>query len=174
MDIPQPNTVWWNDGHGNFIDSGQRLGLAHSTDVALGDMDGDSDLDAFITNQEDNQVWLNSGGRQGGQPGVYIDSGQLLGDGCYRRVFLVRLDADSDLDAAVVVQDTYNRGLRLEIWLNDGQDKFAESGQRISHPKAQAFALGDLNGDGNVDILAGWFKAGYAIWWNQGNGKFTQ
>ena len=172
-DTPQPNTVWWNDGHGNFTDSGQRLGLARSTDVALGDLDEDGDLDAFVTNQKANQVWLNTGGKQGSQPCVYIDSGQRLGDGFYRRVFLARLDADSDLDAAVV-RDLSNRGLRLEIWLNDGQGNFIKSGQDVSHPEAQAFALGDLNGDGNVDILAGWFEAGYSIWWNEGNGNFTQ
>ena len=170
-DTPQPDTVWWNDGGGNFTDSGQRLGLARSTNVALGDLDGDGDLDAFVANQGANEIWLNSGGRQGGQPGVIVDSGQRLGDGLYRQVFLARLDGDTDLDAAVV---DYNRGLHLEIWLNDGQGKFTDSGQRISHPKAQAFALGDLNGDGRADIFAGWFEAGYAIWWNQGDGKFTR
>ena len=34
----------------SFIDSGQRLGPAHSWDVALGDLDGDDDLDAFTAN----------------------------------------------------------------------------------------------------------------------------
>jgi hypothetical protein len=106
---------------------------------------------------------------------VFADSGQRLGNGFYRRVFLVRLDADADLDAAVVAQDgnAFNHGLRLEIWLNDGEGNFTNSGQRISHPKAQAFAVGDLNGDGLADIFAGWFETGYAIWWNQGDGKFA-
>ncbi len=172
-DTPQPNTVWWNDGRGNFTDSGQRLGLAFSTGVALGDLDRDGDLDAFVANRGSNEVWLNAGGGQGGQPGTFVDSGQRLGNGLYRQVFLADLDGDTDLDAAVVVQNDNARSLRLEVWLNDGRGTFTDSGQSISHPKAQAFALGDLNGDGKMDILAGWFEAGYAIWWNQGDGTFT-
>ena len=45
-----PNEVWLNDGRGRFRDSGLRLGDAFSSDVALGDLNGDSRLDAFVAN----------------------------------------------------------------------------------------------------------------------------
>jgi hypothetical protein len=173
LESPQPNTVWWNDGKANFSDSGQRLGQSRSTDVALGDLDGDGDLDAFVTNEGPNEVWLNAGGKQAGQPGTFLDSGQRLGAGHNRQVFLARLDDDADLDAAVVVQESNFPGYHLEIWLNDSQGNFTRSSRTFAHLQAQAFALGDLNGDGRQDILAGWFPNGYAIWWNQGGGQFT-
>jgi dipeptidyl aminopeptidase/acylaminoacyl peptidase len=45
-----PNEVWLNDGKGRFRDSGLRLGNAFSWDVALGDLNGDGRLDAFVAN----------------------------------------------------------------------------------------------------------------------------
>ena len=45
-----PNEVWLNDGKGHFRDSGLRLGDAFSWDVALGDLNGDGRLDAFVAN----------------------------------------------------------------------------------------------------------------------------
>lgn len=46
------NTVWLNEGQGVFVDSGQRLGSSFTWAVALGDLDGDGDLDAFVANGE--------------------------------------------------------------------------------------------------------------------------
>ena len=42
-----------------YIDSGQALGDRNSFSVALGDLDGDGDIDAWIANLgEPNTVWL--------------------------------------------------------------------------------------------------------------------
>ena len=60
------NTVWWNDGSGNFSDSGMMLGNGGSQKLALADLDGDIDLDLFVANDdgssgaEANKVWLNT------------------------------------------------------------------------------------------------------------------
>ncbi|MEZ6044022.1 MAG: FG-GAP-like repeat-containing protein [Planctomycetaceae bacterium] len=56
----QPNTLWLNDGNGNFTDSGQRLGSSATLGIGIGDLDGDGDLDFISANYNtDNQVWLN-------------------------------------------------------------------------------------------------------------------
>ena len=56
-----PGIVLLNDGHGNFK-SGGTVGTSPGQYTALGDLDGDGDLDAFIGVDEGelgNQVWLN-------------------------------------------------------------------------------------------------------------------
>ena len=41
-------------------------GNSYSRGVALGDHDGDGDLDAWVANYQANRVWINDGGLQGG------------------------------------------------------------------------------------------------------------
>ncbi len=162
-EIGEPDTVWINPGDGMLTDSGQRLGSARAQDVALGDLDGDGDLDAFVANSGADEVWLNNG------LGMFTDSGQRLGSVITNQVFLSDLDGDADLDALLVVQ--YSR--HVEVWINDGRGNFTDSGQRIINPIAQAFTLGDIDGDGDADLFAGWYDAGHAVWRNRGNGTFT-
>jgi hypothetical protein len=165
--------IWLNDGNGDFSESGQRLGIQGSQAAALGDLDGDGDLDVFSADDSavidaqgtlernlPDRVWLNDGS------GHFGDSGQRLGQFPSTAVALGDLDGDGDLDAFVAT-----RGPAL-VWLNDGAAQFSDSGQRLGDQRARAAWLGDLDSDGDLDafIIA---AEGASIWLNDGEGRFS-
>ena len=145
-----------------------------SASVALGDLDGDGDLDAMVANQnQPNIVWNNDGN------GTFTNSGQALGNGISLSVALGDLDGDSDLDAMVANQNQPNT-----VWTNDVEPiatgaccvtsgctintetactelggSWTESGSCDDCPTT---CSADLNGDGTVDgqdlaaLLAAW------------------
>ena len=139
----QPNIVWTNDGNGIFTDSGQELGNNNSSLVALGDLDGDGDLDAMVANNfgDPNIVWTNDGN------GTFTDSGQALGSSNSYSVALGDLDGDGALDAMV---STFGDNT---VWTNDGTGTFTNSGQALGNSKSSSVALGDLDGDGDLDAM---------------------
>lgn len=118
---------------GEFIDSGQDLGAGQSG-VALGDLDGDRDLDAFFTTSTDqntgaNLVFFNNGS------GMFIrDASQLLGANPSTDVALGDLNGDRDLDAFVVNNSPAGGvGWPNRVWFNDSVGVFADSGQSLSN-----------------------------------------
>jgi len=56
------------------------------------------------------------------------------------------------------------------IWLNDGQGYFSDTGQRLNYSARHAIALGDVNGDENVDVVVGKLNEA-VVWFNDGNGQ---
>jgi uncharacterized repeat protein (TIGR01451 family) len=151
-----PNEVWLNNGDGTFTDSGQLLGMAESWSVALGDLDGDGDLDAFVANDsnEPNTVWFNDG------TGHFTDSGQTLGTGSSRHIELGDVDGDGDLDAFVANYDTPN-----QVWINDGSGTFNLNGQDVGL-NGQGTSLGDVDSDGDLDAFIAMSGADQ-VWFNQ-------
>lgn len=158
--------VLLNDGSGNFIASDQWLGDSDSTALALGDLDGDDDLDALVGTRNGAIVWINQGRAQGEQEGLFALSGQQISGNQIRALFLSDLDGDGDQDALIA-------GLQQAvIWWNNGQAVFKQSSQRFDYSERHGLAIGDFNSDGSPDIFAGADTEAYGLWLNQGDGIF--
>ncbi len=157
-----PDQVWLNDGRGNFTDSGQRLGDDDGRSVALGDLDGDGDLDALVGSNGPGRSWLNDG------KGNFSDSGQRFGNAITQKVFLADLDGDGDLDAI------FQTWTQVEFWQNDGRAQFTRAVQCIVLPVRYAVAVGDVDGDGTPDLVAGMLDQQVKVWLNDGKNWFQR
>ncbi len=157
--------VYFNDGSGNFTDSGQNLGAAGY--AAIGDIDGDTDLDIFLTSwgAGANKVWTNNG------VGVFTDSAQSLGTSNSTGVVLADVDGDTDLDAFVSnVSGQANR-----VWLNTGVNSgaFTDSGQALGTYNSWGVAMADLDGDTDIDAYVVNSGQEDRVYLNNGTGTFT-
>ena len=140
-----PNRVLLNDGKGRLTDTGRQLDeeLRHSHGLALGDFDGDRDLDVMIVAQgtpPGGHVYLNDGkGR--------FTSGPRIGTTSIENVALADFDGDGDLDVflACIGPD--------EVWLNDGRGLFTDSTLRLGTAWSWQLAVGDVNGDRLPDVF---------------------
>jgi len=159
-----PDQVWFNDGAGNFTDSGQRLGAEEdwSTTVSLGDVDNDGDLDGITTQyQKPVRLWMNNGA------GVFALMDTDLGIDAVASK-LGDVDQDGDLD--IFLASTETGGM---VWLNTGNAQggklgvFSDSGQTLD--TSQFTTVGDIDGDNDLDILTC-----KNVWLNDGKGIFPE
>lgn len=150
------NRVWLNNinnetaKEGIFSEQINNLFEEYDTlSIAIGDIDNDGDIDVITGNEnfQPNLVYLNDG------KGVFEDSGQALGSNKAWSLLLVDIDGDNDLDV-IVGNDNGNDRIN-RIWLNDGSGFFTNSGQSLGTSATRSMDVGDIDSDGDLDLLEG-------------------
>lgn len=168
-DISRSSTVSvrLNNGRGTFTGTQDvPVGISPAS-CALGDIDGDGDLDLLVPNGGNNpgsstvSVRLNSGnGNFSGNQEVSVGSfpsSIAVGD----------IDGDGDLDL-VVTSDVVN------VRLNDGQGSFTNSPDVSVGAHPGSVVLGDVDGNGALDLVtANLYGASVSVRLNTGTGTFT-
>jgi hypothetical protein len=176
--------IFLNDGSGHFRNTGQTFGGGTMVESALGDIDGDGDIDAVTagwksnsmdpangTNYCPNRIWLNDG------KGNFTESDQIIDEGNRHVHDLKMADVNGDGKPDLFLGMTSRPYMR--ILMNDGTGHFG-SEQHFGSIWVSSFDLGDLNNDGAIDVLLVSGDCSVSptplpgqVWLNDGSGHFT-
>jgi len=170
------NSMLKSRGPSNFIDAADRvnlLGVTRASDATFiydmgatfADMDNDGDVDVYITSLYDNNMlYKNQKGRKfkeiakpAGVDGNKTRSNVgIWGD----------VDNDGDVDLFVTNEDTTNM-----LFLNNGTGRFRDITQYaglISTRSGKGAAFGDIDLDGDLDLVVPYFGLRNRIYRNEG------
>ncbi len=156
-------------------------GLSQSQDAAWADFDADGDLDVVVVNRfgDDNELYFNQGGAQGGTLGTFVEAvnSPVSMDGRNSRaVDVADIDADGDLD--IFVANSNDQG-NLLYW-NTGGIQGGVLGvffQAASDPTQTDLGnnygahFGDADGDGDPDLFVANRAGNNFLYVNQGGAQ---
>ena len=165
--------LYINSGDGTSFTHTQTIdsGGSRITGADFGDLDGDGDADLVVApyNSHPNYasafVWLNDG------TGNFIQGQDLgmLGETGYDSVSIVDIDADGVNEVII-----FNRGGRFHLFENDGAAGLALHQEETMSRGANSHDIGDLDGDGDLDIMVAGFKeVGVVVQDGVNTGNFT-
>ncbi|MDH5608691.1 MAG: FG-GAP-like repeat-containing protein, partial [Cyclobacteriaceae bacterium] len=162
--------VFENDGFGNFSDTynshGITLGIGNYMDeIKLADFDSDGDLDAVVTINNQLSAYFNEPNGQYAM-GIGFGRPQLI-DSLVTDFKIADLDSDGDLD---ILTNKANN----PVFLFDSLYGFTPSGQTFAgNYGGGSLALGDMDGDGDIDAFLTNTYGVVSLALNDGFGTFS-
>ena len=141
--------------------------------LASGDLDADGDLDLVSASYLSGQItwYSNTDGKGGFSLGSVIYSNNLAG--CFN-ILPFDADADGDLD---LMATNYFAGEVLwfrnyrDLDLHSSIPLFSSAISLHALPNARSLAAGDLDLDGDIDLVAGSIEADAVWWYNNSDGE---
>lgn len=136
-------------------------------DIRPYDLDEDGDIDFLAVSDVKNDVsWFRNNGSQSFTEvtidGSFTDPYSVIG---------ANIDNSGGLDVASCSADS---GDRLAWYKNDGAESFTKY-EINTLGDCTAVHSGDIDGDGDVDLVTGEYSVGDLAWWeNSGTGSFTR
>ena len=193
-----PNAMWRNDGDGTFTPwtNGTEY-EGYGMGVATGDVDGDGDIDLFVTNLGPNVLLLNTGdGTFEEAPNAGVED-----DGWGASAAFFDADTDGDLDLFVVNYLAWTPDTALDcvdaigspeycspnnfmaptvdrLYINDGKGTFTDVTESAGISTKPGTGLGivatDFDQNGTMDIFVANDLMPDHLWTNNGDGTFTE
>ncbi len=168
--------LYLNDGQARFVDvtNGFAGPVPPHADVAAGDVNGDGRTDVVHANLFQVDVFVNEGtsGRVGTDGLVHVP-GAIPADLAGWRVALGDLDGDGDADLALGRAATQ---VPLHLLDGDGSGSFTDASANLPSLPAgttRDLELGDVDGDGDLDVFVAASVPHNLLLLNGGNGVFT-
>jgi hypothetical protein len=179
----ESNRAWIQNDDGTFTDQGALMGIAvniyggaeASMGVAIGDLNGDQEIDLFLTHlfQETNTLYIGQGQGRYGDATLGSGLGQASVNFTGFGTALMDYDLDGDLDLLVVngrvLRSALRPGVELnehwaaygeenQLYENDGSGHFAAAPEACGRLCAEVevsrgLAVGDVDNDGDLDVL---------------------
>ncbi|MEQ8765039.1 MAG: VCBS repeat-containing protein, partial [Planctomycetota bacterium] len=195
---PLRNALFRNRGDGTFTEVAEKADIAdtgYGCGLAVGDIDGDGDLDLYIANVGEDALYVNQGD---GTFSRATDRG-IAGDLWSSSATFFDYDLDGDLDLYVCHYCDYDlkdpprclspsgrldycnpgdyNGIPDKLYRNDGQGHFEDvtAAAKVGDPLGRGFGVvaGDFDDDGDPDIYVANDQGRNNLYRNDGDGTFT-
>lgn len=120
---------------------------------AVGDLDGDGDLDILVGDSffgsPGISVLKNNGDQTFAAPVYYpLPLQEVVGE-----VALADFDADGDLDAFATIRGSFDQMTKIKVWRNNGDGTFAAPIEFPTDQGPAGIVIADFTGDGKPDVV---------------------